>query len=215
MALPATREQLLLLRQQMEAVRRGKALLERKRDALLRALEEDRRRFRSLQEQFDRVGRRVATTYSLLRLYEGQISLDLLRPGMGPVPLESFRHVLMGCAFVEFCRQGGENRPASYDPALASIFTDDLVGALAELDRIFWTYINLRVKMGALEKALRDTVRKTSNLEHRVLPGLREDFGRIRDVLVERERQERYTLRKALRRQKTTEPPGAQAGFSP
>jgi len=200
MALSATREQLLLLRQQMEAVRRGKSLLERKRDALLRALEEDRRRFRALQDQFEKIGRRVATTYSLLRLYEGQISLDLLRPGMGPVPLESFRHVLMGCSFVEFHRHESAASGVGYDPTLASLFTDDLVGALAELDAIFWTYLNLRVKMGALEKTLRETVRKTSNLEHRVLPGLRGDFMRIRDVLVERERQERYTLRKAVRR---------------
>lgn len=200
MALPATREQLLLLRQHMDAVRQGKALLERKRDALLRALEEDRRRFRELQARFEKIGRRVATFYSLLRLYEGQISLDLLRPGMGPIPLESVRHVLMGCAFVEFRCQGEDLRHVSYDPTLASLFTDDLVGALAELDEIFWSYLNLRVKMGALEKALRETVRKTSNLEHRVLPGLREDFVRIRDALVERERQERYTLRKAVRR---------------
>lgn len=198
MALPATREQMLLLRQQIDAVRRGKSLLERKRDALLRALEEDRRRFRMLRDQFERIGRRVAGAYALLRLYEGQIALELLRPGQGPEMVERLRHVLMGCAFVEFHRLDRVSRDTRYDPALASLFTDDLVGSLTELEEVFWTYLNLRVKMGALEQALRETVRKTSNLEHRVLPALQEDFTRIRDVLVERERQERYTLRKAV-----------------
>ena len=52
---PPTREQLLDIRRQMGTVQYGKQLLEKKRDALLRAIEEDRRKFKELASSLGKI----------------------------------------------------------------------------------------------------------------------------------------------------------------
>ena len=49
---PPTREQLLDVRKRRGTVQYGKQLLEKKRDALLRTIEEDRRIFREIAKEF-------------------------------------------------------------------------------------------------------------------------------------------------------------------
>ncbi len=64
---PPTREHLLSTRRRIIAVSHGKRLLERKRDALMRAVDEERRLFRETEKSFLLAARRITFFYSPLR----------------------------------------------------------------------------------------------------------------------------------------------------
>ncbi|HCL79461.1 MAG TPA: hypothetical protein DIC53_05790, partial [Synergistaceae bacterium] len=66
-----TREQLLATRRRIVAVQYGRKLLERKRDALIRSVEEQRRLFRRVRTEFEEWNRRITFLYSMVRMYEG------------------------------------------------------------------------------------------------------------------------------------------------
>jgi V/A-type H+-transporting ATPase subunit D len=204
MALSPTREQMLALRRRTETIRYGMGLLQKKRDALVLAIEQERRLFASLGKRFRELCVRISMVYALVRMYEGQHMLSLLHPGQIPLVVVMERHSLMGCTFAQFrpAQSEDELHPSTmkYDPALSSIHLDDLLSALSDADEILWRYINVRAKLVALEKDLRNTMRKINNLEHAVLPTLRAEYKRIREILAERERQDRYTLKKMSRK---------------
>ncbi|WP_300523747.1 V-type ATP synthase subunit D [Aminiphilus sp.] len=204
MVLSPTREQMLALRRRTETIRYGMGLLQKKRDALVLAIEQERRLFASLGKKFRDLCVRISMVYALVRMYEGQHMLSLLHPGQIPLVVVMERHSLMGCTFAQFrpAHSEDELHPSTmkYDPALASIHLDDLLSALSDADEILWRYINVRAKLVALERDLRNTMRKINNLEHAVLPTLRAEYKRIREILAERERQDRYTLKKMSRR---------------
>ncbi|MEA3508502.1 MAG: V-type ATP synthase subunit D, partial [Synergistota bacterium] len=67
---------------------------------------------------------------------------------------------------------------------------------------LVWTYINLSSKLNALEKELKKTILKVNTLEHTVLPSLAGDLRRIKSVLAERERQERFAVKRLSNRKK-------------
>lgn len=207
MSLPPTREQLLAIRRRTETIRYGMGLLQKKRDALVLAIEQEKRLFVSLGKKFRELCVRISVVYALVRMYEGQHVLSLLHPGQIPLVVTMERHSLMGCSYAQFrpAHLEDELHPSTmkYDPALASIHLDDLLSALSDADEILWRFINVKAKLVALEKDLKSTMRKINNLEHAVLPELLDEHKRIREILSERERQDRYTMKKMSRKRNT------------
>lgn len=203
MSRPATRDQLQAIKRQISTISYGKQLLERKRDALVRAMEEDRRYLKELEKRFRDMSDRLSLSYALIRLYEGQQAVWSMRPVQGVFEVKVKSNSLMGCRYNSFDTLADDrSRMAdmSYDPALVSLYTDDLVRALGECQEILWEYINLKAKISALEKEVRKTLLKINTLEHNLLPDLSSDFSRIREVLSERERQERFRVKKVKAR---------------
>jgi V/A-type H+-transporting ATPase subunit D len=200
MSRPATRDQLQAIKRQVSTISYGKQLLERKRDALVRAMEEDRRHLKDLERVFREIADRLSLSYALIRLYEGQQAVWSMRPTQGTFEVDVKYHSLMGCRYSSFTPHGDEasSRMAdmSYDPALVSLYMDDLVRALGECHKVLWEYVNLKAKISALEKEVRKTLLKINTLEHNLLPDLNSDLSRIREVLSERERQERFRVKK-------------------
>ncbi len=200
MSRPATRDQLQNIKRQISTIGYGKQLLERKRDALVRAIEEDKRILRELEKRFREICDRLSLSYALIRLYEGQQALWALRPASGFSEVEVKSHSLMGCRYNIFYPSGEDGMQRSvdmsYDPALVSLYMDDLVQALSECQQILWDFLNLKAKIAALEKEVRKTLLKINTLEHNLLPELESDLSRIREVLSERERQERFRVKK-------------------
>lgn len=198
---PATRDQLQTIKRQMATIGYGKQLLERKRDALVRAIEEDRRELRRLEENFREISDRMSLSYALIRLYEGQQAVWALRPALEAAQVDVKIHSLMGCRYQSFSPLTGDGVSQgridmSYDPALVSLYMDDLVRALGECQKVLWDYLNLKARISALEKEVRKTLLKINTLEHNLLPELRSDLSRITEVLSERERQERFRVKK-------------------
>lgn len=200
MSRPATRDQLQGVKRQISTIGYGKQLLERKRDALVRAIEEDRRHLKDLEIKFREISDRLSLSYALIRLYEGQQAVWAMRPIQESFEVDVRYHSLMGCRYSSFtpCSDEGDSRMVemSYDPALVSLYMDDLVRALAECQEVLWEYLNLKAKISALEKEVRKTLLKINTLEHNLLPNLNSDLSRIREVLSERERQERFRVKK-------------------
>ena len=198
---PATRDQLQTIKRQISTIGYGKQLLERKRDALVRAIEEDRRELRRLEANFREISDRMSLSYALIRLYEGQQAVWALRPALGACQVDVSIHSLMGCRYQSFSPQTDDGDvqgriDMSYDPALVSLYMDDLVRSLGECQKVLWEYLNLKARITALEKEVRKTLLKINTLEHNLLPELRSDLSRITEVLSERERQERFRVKK-------------------
>ena len=206
---PPTRDQLLSLRRQITVVQYGKLLLERKRDALIRAMEDDRRLFRELEKRFIELCDRLSFSYSLVRIFDGHFALRLLKPVSPPLEIRSSYHVLMGCRYPAFESPyeglAAESEGLAYDPALASLNLDDLLKSLEDGKSLVWEFINKKAKLQALDRELKKTLQKINTLQHNLLPSLERDLKRIREILSERERQELFNIKrlrtKALRKQ--------------
>ena len=209
MSRPPTRDQLLSLRRQIVVVQYGKLLLEKKRDALLRAIEEDRRLFMELEKRFLDLCGKLSFSYSLVRIFDGHFALRVLKPVSPPLEIHSTVHVLMGCHYPQFESPFGglsaESEGLAYDPALASLNLDDLLKSLEEGKPLVWEFINKKAKLQALGRELKRTLQKINTLQHLLLPSLEKDLKRIREILSERERQELFNVKrlrtKALRKQ--------------
>jgi len=198
-----TRENLLEIKRRSETVAYGKQLLEKKRDALLRNLEEDRKKMRDMEENFRKLCQKIGLIYSLVRMYEGQAILQLLKPGRPVMKVNVIQRSLMGCRFCQFeplLDEGSQKVSASFDPAMTSLYVDDLLRALSETDRILWPYINLKTKITALENELKKTLLKINTLEYTLLPQLHDQKKQIEEVLGERERQDRFSIKKIKRK---------------
>lgn len=197
---PPTRDTMMHLRRQTEIVRFGKGLLERKKDALLRAIDEDRRELSKIEKELLDHVQKTAYSYGIVRMFEGSSFIKLLAVGRKSISVRSERYNLMGCTYYQYePRKNREDIPfeeASLDPALTSPYVDELVEHLMRTEQLLWTYVNLKLKLKALLKELKRTMRKVNTLEHTVLPDLRGDMKRIGDILDERERQERYAVKK-------------------
>lgn len=200
-----TRENLLETRKQITTVQYGKTLLEKKRDALLRTLEDDRRKFREMDKEFREINKRISLTYSLVRMYEGHSMLQLLKPDTSSITVKIEKFSLMGCRFSQFYPKEMSQKPGiriNFDPALTSLYVDDLLMAISQSEKILWPYINLKSKITSLEKELSQTMLRINTLEYTFLPGLKKEETDIREVISERERQERYSIKKISKKKK-------------
>lgn len=208
---PPTRDQLLSLRRQIGVVQYGKLLLEKKRDALIRAIEEDRRLFKEIERRFRELCGKLSFSYSLVRIFDGHFALRVLKPVSPPLEIRSALHTLMGCRYPQFSDPyeglAAENESLAYDPALASLNLDDLLKSLEDGKTLVWEFINKKAKLQALEREMKRTLQKINTLQHLLLPSLERDLKRIRETLSERERQELFNVKrlrtKSLRKQES------------
>jgi len=213
--LPVSRSELVDLSRQIETVRFGCSLLERKKEALLREIESDRSTFRSMRGEVERMLSFVSYAYALVQLYEGESVMTLLSWGVEPRKVRIVRHALMGCRYSQFFPED-EGRGALLsgmlmDPAMASIHVDELLETLSGIEPLLWKYINLKAKLDALETEFEKTRRKVNNLEQEMLPELESERKRIMLALSDRERDEAFAVKKMLRNRRVGSGKGKRA----
>jgi len=75
---PLTRDQLLEVKRSISSLKKGKEILERKRDTLLQLMEDDKKRFREIKGAFLRSCTKIYSSYALARLHDGEASISLL-----------------------------------------------------------------------------------------------------------------------------------------
>jgi V/A-type H+-transporting ATPase subunit D len=199
---PVSRSELIEISRQIENMRFGCSLLERKKEALLREIETDRATFRTMRQEVEGMLSFVSYAYALVQLFEGESVMTLLSWGIEPRKVRIVRHALMGCRYSQFFPEDEERGSLLggmlMDPALASLHVDELLENLARIEPVLWRYINLKSKLDALELEFEKTRRKVNNLEQEMLPGLEEQQRRIRLALAERERDEAFSVKKML-----------------
>ncbi|EFC92239.1 H+transporting two-sector ATPase D subunit [Dethiosulfovibrio peptidovorans DSM 11002] len=201
----ATRDRLLEVSSRIKDIAFGKGLLEKKRDAFIRAMEGEKKLFYELQDQYRKLCSSIAAVYGLIRVYEGSHTIDLLRLQHPLLSLRLFRESLMGCRYTRFESEPSEIEHRfrlDMDPALSSLYIEELLFLLEQAESMLWRYITLRSKIQAFERELRKTNLKINTLEHSLLPSLSEEKKKILEVLSERERQERYTIKKLTGKKK-------------
>lgn len=194
----ATRDRLLEITSGISDVQFGKNLLEKKRDAIIRSIEGDRKKFRETRSEFEELCVKISQIYAMVRLYEGSYVIELLALQRPRIVVSIEKYVLMGCKYSQFSQSIGDQDVASVamDPAFESLYVDELLDLVDKIDQIVWKYVNLKAKIDTFEKELKKTNLKINTLEYSLLPSMVEEKKQIIEVLSERERQERFTIKK-------------------
>jgi V/A-type H+-transporting ATPase subunit D len=204
---PISRSELVDLSQGIETVRFGCSLLEKKKEALLRAIEADRVTFNAMRGEVEKMLSFVSYAYALVQLFEGESVMALLSWGVEPRKIRILRQSLMGCRYSQFFplddAKGAILSGMLMDPALASMHVDELLQTLSEIEPILWKFVNLKAKLDALEMEFEKTRMKVNNLEQEMLPGMEMERLRISLGLSERERQEAFSVKRLLKKRKT------------
>lgn len=212
---PVSRSERIEISRQIENMRFGCSLLERKKEAIFKEIEADRTTFRAMSKEVEDMIAFVSYAYALVRLFEGESVKTLLLWGVEPRRVRIARHALMGCRYSQFYPEDEERGRLLggllMDPALASLHVDELLETLVRIEPLLWRYINLKSKLDALELEFERTRRKVNNLEQELLPGLEAQEKRIRLALAERERDEAHSVKVMLKKRKTSTRGGASA----
>lgn len=204
-SVPPTRSGLLQASTRLARVRKGRQLLNRKREALIAEL------FRSAQPALD-ARRRVEERANLA--YRALLQALAARGGAGlqtqawpsrDILVELEEHqiwgisvpVLIGHSEVQRTLTGRDSAAPSIGPAAAQ--------SAMEFERLLALVLDSLPKEQAMRRlglALSKATRQVNTLELRVEPALSTELSRLRRMLEERERDERSRLRHVLRRRK-------------
>ncbi len=203
---PVSRSELIELTQSIDTIRFGCSLLERKKEALIRAIEADRAVFSKIRGEVEELLSFISYAYALVQLFEGESVMALLSWGVEPRKVRIQHHSLMGCRYCQFAPVGGERGSVLagmlMDPALASLHVDELLETLARIEPVLWKYVNLKSKLDALEREFEKTRRKVNNLEQDMLPSMESQRARINLALSERERQEAFAVKRLIKKRR-------------
>jgi V/A-type H+/Na+-transporting ATPase subunit D len=187
---PAVRSRLLQLRRDLDAAREGRQLLDRKREAIVRALADhlSRRAARtamarralgtaraSLALAQDEHGRAAVSAAAIAQPVLGRCARDTVSIAGVRVPTLSLPHA----AFIP------HYGPASGSPAL-----DRAGGAFADAVETLAGLASEDVAVRRLRAALARTARRLNALDHIVLPRIARDIRAITSALEEDERDE-------------------------
>ncbi len=205
--LPATRLNLLRSRRRLERMARGAELLRRKREALVTEL------FRLARPAADARARIAeAAGDAWPRLVDaladrGLASLDVLGWPTRDYPVEVEPGTVWGVVVSRIVARPPVPRTLAARgtaPGSAGAAAVAAAGAFEQLTELLLDAATQEMLLRRVGEALARTSRQVQTLERRVTPQLSRDIGRIRQVLDEREREERLRLGNLLRRQHRT-----------
>jgi V/A-type H+-transporting ATPase subunit D len=200
--LPTTRLELLRGRRRLERVRKGRELLHRKREALVREL---LRLVRPAADARARVAAQASEAYAALLAALGEQGEAALAPlGWPPRPLtvELLPREVWGVA----APQLGETPPVrrtlaarGLGPAGQPPVAVETAAAFEGLVELLLAGASRELLITRLGAALAATSRQVQTLERRVAPRLAGELRRVERVLDEREREGRVQTRHLLR----------------
>ncbi len=187
---PAVRSRLLQLRRDLEAARNGRDLLERKREAIVRALAE---RVPRRDEQHRAAGHALARARTALR--EAQIELGrtlidaaaLAQPPLGALHVQEA--AIVGVKVPRIEAPPAPYRPL-YGPAGASDALDTAGAAFAAALPALLTLASEETTVRRLRAALARTARRLNAVDQLVLPAIARQITAIAAALEEDERDE-------------------------
>ncbi len=198
--LTATRSELLARRGQLELARRGRDLLEDKRDQLMKEFRKVADLVLSGEGALDQVAGAARRALADAEAFDGP---DVVRSaaavGGSGIFLEAHPVYIMGVRIADI----------EYGPVRRSLVDRGytLTGTSARIDRaseLFETELELALELAARELRLRrlveeiaTTTRRVNALENIVIPQLERETSMILAVLDERERQDRFRLKRA------------------
>lgn len=197
--LTATRSELLARRSQLVLARRGRDLLEDKRDQLMREFRKVADLVLAGEGALDRAAGAARRALAYAEAFDGPDGVRSASAVGGGIVLEARPVYIMGVRIADI----------DYQPVRRSVLDRGygLHGTSARIDlasELFETELELALELAARELRLRrlvaeiaSTTRRVNALENIVIPQLERETGVILAVLDERERQDRFRLKRA------------------
>lgn len=202
--LPATRTALLDLRRALDEARQGHAILERKREILLRELwgmlGQMRQTDREVRERFARAYR----VQREARLVMGMAAMQFA--GLAPAAETDYsvgHRSLMGVS-LPVVTMRVEPLPFPYSPAGISPVFDEVRVNWIEAGKVLGPWTQMIGSIGRLAAELERTQRRVKALENLVLPKYEVAILRIRAALEEQERASFLRTKRAKQRREGT-----------
>lgn len=198
--LTATRSELLARRGQLELARRGRDLLEDKRDQLMKEFRKVADLVLSSEGALDRAAGAARRGLTYAEAFDGPDAVRSAATAAGTgIPLDARPVYIMGVRIADI----------AYQPVRRSLLDRGygLTATSARIDRatdLFETELELALELAGRELRLRKlvaeiatTTRRVNALENIVIPQLERQTSTILAVLDERERQDRFRLKRA------------------
>jgi len=199
----ATRSRLLLLRRRIATARTGLRLLEGKRQALMHALYEvAARALPSRDRLLEAAGRAGAALQDALCVEGREAIRSAGMAARRTVDVAVEERNVWGTRYPDL-RVAGLRRAADrrgFDPVSASAFVSRCADGFEGLAEAFVEAVRGEVLLRRLGDEIRRVTRRVNGLRERVLPALRAELERVRGVLDEREREDRFRLKRMKRR---------------
>ncbi len=193
----AIRSRLLQLREQVGAARRGHALLDRKREVLLRAIRERREEARALEAKAAGALAEARARLAEARVELGGAAVDAA--ALAQPPAVTVRRQRVGLVGVSLPRLAVTVPPfvPAYAPAGTSARLDRAGAAFAAALPDLVRLAEARTGLARLREGLARTARRLGALEQVVIPDLAAEIRAITDAIEEEARDEAFRQRRA------------------
>jgi V/A-type H+-transporting ATPase subunit D len=199
----ATRSELLARRAQISMAGRGRDVLREKREQLMRELRETGDVIVTTSDALEAAlagGRRALARAEAIDGPDGVRSAAVASGRQ--LAMTTHASTLMGVRIIEILAEPSTRRSTTrgYSMAGSSARIDDVAGRFESVVDQFLEYARYELRLRHLVEEVRTTTRQVNALETVVIPGLQHDCDVIRSVLDERERQDRFRLKRAAER---------------
>lgn len=198
MSRPRTRMALLALRSQLALARQGQALLEQKRDALLRELYQEVRVIHAARDELESAASEAALALTEARVRLGEEGVAAAAAGSRDEPSIEIRPaIVMGVPVPSIDPRDLVREPAARGRA------PEVSGPALELAALlFEEELTIAIRLATVESRVRRLareIRRTSSrvnaLRTRIVPGLEEETRAIRLALEQHERDDHFRLK--------------------
>ena len=196
----ATRSELLARRSRLEFARRGRDLLEDKRDQLMAEFRKVADLVLSGEGTLEHAAAAARRALAMAEAFDGPDEVgSAATVGSTGIPVKARPIFIMGVKIADI----------EYEPVRRSVLDRGygLTGTSARIDRaaeLFETELELVLELAAVELRLRRlvdeigiTTRRVNALENIVIPQLERETASIQSILEEREREDRFRLKRA------------------
>lgn len=196
----ATRSELLARRGQLDLARRGRDLLEDKRDELMKEFRKVADLVLSGEGALERAASAARRALAVAEAFDGpEVVRSAAAGGAGGIPLDARPVYIMGVRIADI-EYGPLRRSAvdrGYSLAGTSARVDDAASHFeAELE-LALELAGRELRLRRLVEEIATTTRRVNALENIVIPQLEREAGAIQTILDERERQDRFRLKRA------------------
>lgn len=202
----ATRSELLARRSQIGIATRGRDVLREKREQLMRELRETGDDIIISSDALESsliAGRRALARAEAIDGPEGVRSAAVASGRQ--MTMTTRTSTVMGVRIVEIIADpsGRRRTERGYSLTGTSARIDDVADRFESVVDQFLEYARYELRLRHLVDEVRTTTRRVNALETVVIPGLQHDCDVIRSVLDERERQDRFRLKRSTARRRS------------
>ena len=197
--LSATRANLMELEEKTELVEKGKEQLEQVQEQLINEFMDLLERWKEESEDIGQLYEDAENKSAMARAMEGDIAVrGAANAQSEPIKIESTLRNIAGVKVPEFTSNGAKRKidERGYGILGSSARIDETAGAYEDLVEQIITIAELETAMKEILDEIESIKRRVNAFEYQVLPDMRQQKNDMDQALMERERQEIFSLKK-------------------